>query len=467
MEALQTDYRRTQDALPAPADPRENILACLKRGLPEFQPAFFRHDGTFVVCGSGPSLPSFIDEMRDERKKRRPICAAKGAHDLLCENGIEPDIFVSVEAKPRLDNVKHKNQHTLYLISSRCSPELFDWLSDCKVLTFHSYSDKEAVIPELSGQQLIGGGNDLGAARGVARLSDGVRQVRAVRLRFVPVSRQAQALQLGTDAPRADRRSHHSRAALSLQRRDGAAGRRVPGVLPNVPRRDLRRLLERRRLDHFDQQLYQRMLQYADYVTCPTEAMKARIAHPDVTVILDPYEFDEEAPHCNGNKVLWFGHGTNFKTLIPLLPQIFAPLTVVSNIPLAMPWSLETMVEQFALNDIVILPATADYKSPNRAVEAIRQGCFVVAEPHPALTDFPGIWIGDIPKGIEWASQNPLQANAWTRRAQKWVKEKYSPRIQADAWKSLFTRAKSRSTSEAAASTGRAGSESMTVAQPT
>lgn len=162
MEALQTDYRRTQDALPAPADPRENILACLKRGLPEFQPAFFRHDGTFVVCGSGPSLPSFIDELRDERKKRRPICAAKGAHDLLCENGIEPDIFVSVEAKPRLDNVKHKNQHTLYLISSRCSPELFDWLSDCKVLTFHSYSDKEAVIPELSGQQLIGGGTTSG-----------------------------------------------------------------------------------------------------------------------------------------------------------------------------------------------------------------------------------------------------------------------------------------------------------------
>jgi hypothetical protein len=191
--------------------------------------------------------------------------------------------------------------------------------------------------------------------------------------------------------------------------------------------------------DHFDQQLYQRMLQYADYVTCPTEAMKARIAHPDVTVILDPYEFDEEAPHCNGNKVLWFGHGTNFPTLLPLLPQIFAPLTVVSNIPLAMPWSLETMVEQFALNDIVILPATADYKSPNRAVEAIRQGCFVVAEPHPALNDFPGIWIGDIPKGIEWASQNPLQANAWTRRAQKWVKERYSPRTLADAWKRCWT----------------------------
>jgi hypothetical protein len=157
-----TDFRETERNLPPPADPTENIRSALARGLPEFQPTLFPHDGTFVVCGSGPSLPSFIDEIRSERQKRRPICAAKGAHDLLCENGIDPDIFVSVEGKPRLENVKHKNPHTLYLLSSRCSPELFDWLSDCKVLMFHTYSDKEAPMQELVGRPLIGGGTTSG-----------------------------------------------------------------------------------------------------------------------------------------------------------------------------------------------------------------------------------------------------------------------------------------------------------------
>lgn len=158
----ETDFRKTEAQLPPPPDARENILACLARGLPELQPALFRHDATLVVCGSGPSLPSFVEEIRGEREKRRPILAAKGAHDLLCANGIEPDLFVSVEAKPRLENVQRKNAHTVYLLSSRCSPELFEHLKDCKVMVFHTYDDKNGVMPELSGKPLIGGGTTSG-----------------------------------------------------------------------------------------------------------------------------------------------------------------------------------------------------------------------------------------------------------------------------------------------------------------
>lgn len=164
MEAVarKTDFRETERKLPAPVDPRENILASLARGVPEFQPALFPHDGTAVMCGSGPSLPSFIDEIRAERAKRRPIVAIKGAHDLLCEHGIEPDVFVSCEAKSRLENVKHKNAKTLYLLSGRCAPELYDHLAGCNVMQFHTYSDKEPPLPELHGKSLIGGGTTSG-----------------------------------------------------------------------------------------------------------------------------------------------------------------------------------------------------------------------------------------------------------------------------------------------------------------
>lgn len=115
-----------------------------------------------VLCGSGPSLPSFIEDIRKERVQRRPIVAVKGAHDVLCEAGIEPDVFVSCESRPRLEIVKKKNKHTLYLLAGRCAPELFDWLTDCKVLVFHTWADKEGWMPELAGRQLVGGGTTSG-----------------------------------------------------------------------------------------------------------------------------------------------------------------------------------------------------------------------------------------------------------------------------------------------------------------
>jgi hypothetical protein len=224
--------------------------------------------------------------------------------------------------------------------------------------------------------------------------------------------------------------------------------------------------------DHFDSEyagpLCHAMAELADLITCPTEAMRDRLAELgyEAHVVIDPYEFGELEPHCNGPKCLWFGHGTNFKSLERVLPTIYAPLTVVSNIPLALPWSLETMREEFAKADIVLLPSTKSIKSPNRAIEAIRQGCFVVAEPHPSITDFPGIWIGNIAEGITWASQNPSSAREKTRLAQYFVSTRYAPRIQADAWRKLFALAKSRSTSVAEKSAGPAGSTSTAMAAP-
>lgn len=149
--------------LPPPPDPRENILACLERGLPEYQPGLFRHDGTMVLCGSGPSLPDHLEEIREEKSRLRPIVAVKGAHDCLMNAGIVPDVFVSCESKPRLENVQLKNDHTLYVLASRCSPELFDWLAGCKVLVWHSCTgEKENPVPELIGRTLIGGGTTSG-----------------------------------------------------------------------------------------------------------------------------------------------------------------------------------------------------------------------------------------------------------------------------------------------------------------
>ena len=207
--------------------------------------------------------------------------------------------------------------------------------------------------------------------------------------------------------------------------------------------------------DHFDWTHYAEALRIADVVTCPTQEMAKRIKAlgKDAVVIPDPFEYDQMPPHCNGVNLLWYGHAVNKESLRRILPDIeHYPLRVVSNFGGSIPWSHETMLEEFARADIVVIPATDTYKSPNRAIEATRQGCFVVAEPHPALEGFPGIWIGNIKEGIEWTTQRNVSSNILA--AQQFVMEKYSPQIVIDAWKTITKRP---TTLDAAKSIGTAG----------
>lgn len=121
----------------------DNIRSALSLNLPELVPACCSHDGTFVIAASGPSLPQFVEDIRKEQEKGRPICAINGAHDFLVENGITPNLFVSVDPRTTiLGNVKHKQSDTIYLLASRCHPELFQHLKDCKVLLWHAWSDE-------------------------------------------------------------------------------------------------------------------------------------------------------------------------------------------------------------------------------------------------------------------------------------------------------------------------------------
>lgn len=210
--------------------------------------------------------------------------------------------------------------------------------------------------------------------------------------------------------------------------------------------------------DHFEWPLYQEAFRLADEITCPTEEMAKRIRARgrEATVIPDPYEYPLEPPHVQGVNLLWYGHHTNRFTLQRILPAIEGyPLLVVSNFHGAIPWSAETLRQAFAGADIVLLPATESYKSANRAVEAIRQGCFVVAEPHPAWNDIPGIWIGDIKDGIEWVGRHCTEANQRLLEAQSYVTEKFSPSIVMSAWKTVISRL---TTSDAEKNAGLVGS---------
>ena len=122
----------------------ENIRSALARDLPELVPAVCSHDGAFVIVASGPSLPDHLDSIREDQNQGRPICAIKGAHDYLVEHGITPNLYISVE--PRADQkhrqIRLKQENCIYLLASRCHPDLFDSLKDYKIMLWHSWSDE-------------------------------------------------------------------------------------------------------------------------------------------------------------------------------------------------------------------------------------------------------------------------------------------------------------------------------------
>lgn len=196
---------------------------------------------------------------------------------------------------------------------------------------------------------------------------------------------------------------------------------------------------------HFDQSHYREILKYADLVTCSSTWTAKYLKDDfkiDAMVILEPYEFEEIPPHCFGNRLLWFGAVGNYDSLERVKPRLSNfPLTVVCNVVGAIPWSQDNLRTELHKADIVILPETAPYKSANRAVEAIRSGCFVVAEPHPSLEGFPGVYIGNIKKGVEWACQNVNEANQMTLEAQAYIRERLSPKTLGNAWRTAIQKA--------------------------
>lgn len=186
---------------------------------------------------------------------------------------------------------------------------------------------------------------------------------------------------------------------------------------------------------------YQYVIQEADALTTCTPLLAQFIREDfgrEATVIDDPYDFEEVLPHVSGNRLLWYGNAMNYDGMAMFRDVLSSyPLRLVSNIEGFIPWSKQTMREEFLNADIVLLPDSAPTKSANRAIEAIRQGCFVVATPHPSLEQIPGIWMGDFLKGVEWATTHPQEANQRLIRSQAYVQAQFSPERVANAWKRL------------------------------
>lgn len=207
--------------------------------------------------------------------------------------------------------------------------------------------------------------------------------------------------------------------------------------------------------DHFQHPVwspvYVEMVKLCDALVVPTENMAGRIVkyvgRKADAIISDPYEEPLCAPHASEKeRYLWFGHAANLKDLNPYLTFIKdMPFTILTS-PNSrkdmqyVPWSPEAQTTHLQRASVAFLPIRkgVEYKSPNRLVNAMRAGLFVVTDRHPSTTEFRRyVWTGNVMTGVKWAQHFHDELNDIVAEGQTYI-EKFSPENVGKQWTQLL-----------------------------
>tara|TARA_Y100000992_G_scaffold277108_1_gene221752 strand:- start:233 stop:955 length:723 start_codon:yes stop_codon:yes gene_type:complete len=108
-------------------------------------------------------------------------------------------------------------------------------------------------------------------------------------------------------------------------------------------------------------------------------------------------------------------------------------------------WNYELQKDLVKKSDFVLLPVPNEnplvfsYKSPNRVIDSIAQGKYVISTngviSYEQFGDFIGL--GSLQRNIKWAIQNPKDVISKIKEGQKYIKKYHSPEVIAKQWMSL------------------------------
>jgi hypothetical protein len=211
---------------------------------------------------------------------------------------------------------------------------------------------------------------------------------------------------------------------------------------------------------------FRRIAELATDVVASTEAMAEAIRRNtgrEASVITDPVEGPRGeprfAPRLPALRVLWFGHPTNLASLVDKAGELRAlaqrmpvELSIVTErspqaerlatdlaqlVPphskvLLVPWSLEGTWKALERCDVVWIPVLESdaklAKSPNRLVESLWAGRFVVAGPVPAYKPYADLVAVGKPldAAVLEALEDPPGIEAKLREAQRRVARRHS-----------------------------------------
>ncbi len=241
--------------------------------------------------------------------------------------------------------------------------------------------------------------------------------------------------------------------------------------------------------DYFDSDLdsgetklgayYRSIAQKADIVVASTSPLAARVSTTvgrKAVVISDPFEGPAGEPRMTPNlqrlQQVWFGHEANLPSLYRHLDALNVAgedypvelAVVTGNVPgireefdrfnaqhektlrvRFIAWSLSAMWQTLAECDFVVIPVDKERpenisKSPNRMVEALHAGRFVVAHSIPAYEEFKEwAWVEEsLTEGTSWAVRHPTEAVRRLQDAQRYIEAAYSPKAIANAWERII-----------------------------
>jgi len=118
------------------------------------------HDGVAILCGSGPSLSDYLNEIRNKQKKGGKVFAMNGAAKFLNENGILPDYQVIIDARPETATLVGPANE--YLFASQVAPETFSKMPTAR-LWHLQVENIDSLLPEYNQSYcLIGGAASVG-----------------------------------------------------------------------------------------------------------------------------------------------------------------------------------------------------------------------------------------------------------------------------------------------------------------
>lgn len=133
------------------------------------------HKGTALLCGSGPSIADYVDDIWAAQKLGATVFAMNGSASFLHKHGISPDYQVIVDARPQTAELVGPAK--VHLFASQVDPNCFARVPDA--ILWHQDIGDLSVFPEHAEDfAIIGGGTSVGVSTLCLAYTLGFRDMR-------------------------------------------------------------------------------------------------------------------------------------------------------------------------------------------------------------------------------------------------------------------------------------------------
>ena len=154
-----------------------NIEAALSRDYTPFNDLCGKKSGAVAIVGSGPSLKA---NWRKLKRFKGDIIACNSAFKFLLDKGIVPQYMMCFDADRLMLPFIKAHPDVTYLLASRCPPEAFDVVKDCKIVCWHAGGDEhleELLVKHGKEEPMVLGGSAAVTRSLYVAVTMGYRQV--------------------------------------------------------------------------------------------------------------------------------------------------------------------------------------------------------------------------------------------------------------------------------------------------